>query len=716
MSVQETEYGNIDDATELLEQLSLKPPSQRKIKISNLVEHVCLIFSAEGLSNTVLSRIIDIITLPNELDQASRCKLILNLYPTDKVPSNIIFNVVSSLGHGQSKPLFTTQSALLKWLAFIYDIIEDHKAFSKVYSVLFNLLDTVAIRSHICKLLCLVTQRKHVQPFRIQLLMELNRQFGNESALIKLMQVFKGQFPDIILGPMIPGNSNIFTEKDQEWRERLFRIQKDKNVAVGFQKISSIIPSAYTANTRENSIILEDMRGFPDLVNNLENIEAPNQLVAVLGTPIIQKYLLLKPSESCFERIDNWLLAFFEEELECRIWETSRIVEMLQAILHYTQYTKILPSACLKYFDVMLTSWDGIQGRDIILNLLAYLPLDTSRSVLDSIFRRLEEAILDEGIESKLAILGFYSNLLRYWFACLLANPEKSQAAASSINAIVVHANELALTVIQANHDVPNISFALKFYETASFLAGNTRLRNKLDLIIPPLEAIYMMCFTLSISILDRVCAMLVTYKTAFQLIVDQGNSDTNITQDKIDSARLQIMRLNSCLVDLCNCFWHSKAFNTSDTNALGCLLSSQVQKTLKDYVAYLGNSFELSAMFGLSLSPVTFLMARSYLEEKEKSVNQSEKHRGVITPASLQLLQLKGGLDISWKEFRLGMLQSLEQKGVTGMPGLIYSTLKQFKPVVSRDPDVPDGEKNSVGNVVEHLFDTVHEDEKSEV
>lgn len=32
------------------------------------------------------------------------------------------------------------------------------------------------------------------------------------------------------------------------------------------------------------------------------------------------------------------------------------------------------------------------------------------------------------------------------------------------------------------------------------------------------------------------------------------------------------------------------------------------------------------------------------------------------------------------------------------------------------RDPDVPDGEKNSVGNVVEHLFDTVHEDEKSEV
>ncbi|SRR6266536_4605638 len=122
------------------------PVKQRGTKISNVVERLCSKVYEDGLSSNYLSKIIDVITLPNELDQASLRNLIKNLYPNSKVPDSIVINVVGSLGHGRSKPSYTVQAALLKWLVLIYDIIENQKVLSKLYGVFFNLLDTIATR------------------------------------------------------------------------------------------------------------------------------------------------------------------------------------------------------------------------------------------------------------------------------------------------------------------------------------------------------------------------------------------------------------------------------------------------------------------------------------------------------------------------------------------------------------------------------------------
>jgi centromere protein I len=98
------------------------------------------------LSSTSLERLIDVITLRNELDQGSLNDLIENLYPASKVLDNVVIKTVNSLGHGRLKPSYSTQAALLKWLSMIYDIIENSRILSQLYSILFNLLDTVAIR------------------------------------------------------------------------------------------------------------------------------------------------------------------------------------------------------------------------------------------------------------------------------------------------------------------------------------------------------------------------------------------------------------------------------------------------------------------------------------------------------------------------------------------------------------------------------------------
>jgi len=98
------------------------------------------------LSSASLEEIIDIITVPNHLDQASIGTLIRNLYPVGKVQDEVVIKVVGSLGHGGAKPAFTAQTALLRWLIMTYDILDNQRILSKLYSVLFNLLDTIAIR------------------------------------------------------------------------------------------------------------------------------------------------------------------------------------------------------------------------------------------------------------------------------------------------------------------------------------------------------------------------------------------------------------------------------------------------------------------------------------------------------------------------------------------------------------------------------------------
>lgn len=122
------------------------PAKSRATKLSSIVDHVCSIAFQDGLPNAPLSKLIDLTTLPNELDQGSIATLVKNLYPTSKIPDAVIVKVVGSLGHGQVKPSFSTQAALLKWLVMVYDVLENQAVLSRLYGVLFNLLDTIAIR------------------------------------------------------------------------------------------------------------------------------------------------------------------------------------------------------------------------------------------------------------------------------------------------------------------------------------------------------------------------------------------------------------------------------------------------------------------------------------------------------------------------------------------------------------------------------------------
>ena len=129
------------------------PAKFRGQKVQTLIRFICSVAFERGLTSSALTSLLDVVTLPNHLDEASTATLIKHFYPAEDcvtssngVLSGLVCKVVCSLGQGKGKPPVTTQNNLLRWLTMTYDVLGDHSILTKLYGALFNMLDLPSIR------------------------------------------------------------------------------------------------------------------------------------------------------------------------------------------------------------------------------------------------------------------------------------------------------------------------------------------------------------------------------------------------------------------------------------------------------------------------------------------------------------------------------------------------------------------------------------------
>lgn len=125
---------------------SKKPPKSRQTNVKPTVANLASVAYDKGLLPDALDELIDVVTTPNYLDQASLATIVRNLYPATRVSRDVVLRVLSCFGHGKLKASLNIQAALLRWLVLVYHALETPAVLSQAYTVLFNLLDTVAIR------------------------------------------------------------------------------------------------------------------------------------------------------------------------------------------------------------------------------------------------------------------------------------------------------------------------------------------------------------------------------------------------------------------------------------------------------------------------------------------------------------------------------------------------------------------------------------------
>lgn len=129
-----------------MEQASRSSGKQETLQAERHVKGISEYAYQNGLSALTLRQLLDTVTLPNHLSRANSINVIKSLYPANKVSSELVCLVVGSLGYGKSKPAGFIQSLLLKWIVVVYEVLEDASILSKLYGVLFNMLDLLSLR------------------------------------------------------------------------------------------------------------------------------------------------------------------------------------------------------------------------------------------------------------------------------------------------------------------------------------------------------------------------------------------------------------------------------------------------------------------------------------------------------------------------------------------------------------------------------------------
>jgi centromere protein I len=94
------------------------------------------------------------------------------------------------------------------------------------------------------------------------------------------------------------------------------------------------------AHIVKNSVTLEEIESAEHLVLSLEKIELPNQLVAVLADPLLQKFLLLRPGDDADARVNNWLKSFIKDA-NSEQGHPDDLVNILEILRSYAQCTKV---------------------------------------------------------------------------------------------------------------------------------------------------------------------------------------------------------------------------------------------------------------------------------------------------------------------------------------------------------------------------------------
>ncbi|KAL4967363.1 Mis6 domain protein [Aspergillus stella-maris] len=716
----EVRPGNLSDAIEHLEAVAFVPSRQRYTDAGQLGKQIAEFAYESGVPPAALERLLKPLTRSNHLDQGTITTLIKNLYPSERIADKLITQVVCCLGPTKNKPSPATQALLLRWLILVYDFLENRSHLSKLYAVLFNHLDMISLRKPLCHILSFITRRKHVKPFRIQSLMELvGTSGGDDRELVSLLRVFKNYYPDVIVGD--PGRKGLFFKHpDPEWTSHARQIQQLNLVraqGTTFQvvhrgltkrsKVETIVPDVQTSRVAHNRTSLEELRNVNHFIERLDKIELPNQIISALTDTLAQKYLFLAQPEIADQRLDDWLKAFLSDHLKyAQDFDgegTETLGYVLSLAVNYSRYTKTTPEAFLVFLEDYLPDWNGRNNRQPILELLEYIPIEDYDPLRIAILDPLEAAFLEDTASSKAILLDFYSALIRQWGVKLRTEPFTIEAS-QPMSRLISHAELLASSILEsppedpsdidADADYrPSILSVLEFYLTLADLFSYAHLNGNIRITVPLAPAVYSLVFHPVASVISIMNTILSYYKASFEESMVSETLQAHTPTDPLYSQQL-VGLFNGYIMDICNLVWRNRALNSEDPNAVGCLIPPATITALTQYLRDVNErarkrnrenafSYTLASVFSLSHHAALCNMSASCFAdvERENDVKDDQPRlRKPVTQKALSALEKDGGIQMTWQDFRVRMLDWMDSTGGNGVSNLMRTTMKALR------------------------------------
>ena len=295
--------------------------------------------------------------------------------------------------------------------------------------------------------------------------------------------------------------------------------------------------------------------------------------------------------------------------------------------------------------------------------------------------------MIDNTAETTAVLLGFYTDLVSHWTTQLLTLSPSGptyQAASKPFPQLINHVSLLSLRLLTSLPTHSHVSTILSYHERLANTISHAPTFPQVEILTPLSKTIYLLIFSNpSLSTLSRLCSILSTYKRTFEIAMTRPSA---MHPPIREYARDFVNRFNGFLMDICNLLWRNRAFNVSDQNALGCLMSQEaVIPELQSHSASFQPPQTLQQLFSLSINPVTCALAIVVFRELEDKAEATDersirlRHGGPVSQRSLMTLAADGGLEIGWADYRLEVLNWLGQRGVDGLGELMFCTMKHL-------------------------------------
>ncbi|KAF9926972.1 hypothetical protein BGZ67_007803 [Mortierella alpina] len=287
---------------------------------------------------------------------------------------------------------------------------------------------------------------------------------------------------------------------------------------------------------------------------------------------------------------------------------------------------------------------------------------------------------------------------LRRLFTKLAPNVDYMQ----TIRAFISHVDNISSVALEMEGDHLAVQHGvLSFFDLISSLTGTYRL--PLAVVIPDSTIVYRCFLSGSGMSVSRICGIIYQFKQAFEafeqdqqlqyelLVQSQLSNREGAVGDGGDPekqaaipapqeipgySREYVVLFNSFVMDICNFLWRSRAFNKSDKNARGFLMDQQAIGHTRQVCVDGGLSMNnmLSITHSLALSGYSARFLRS-LEERNGIPAEKRLKAPASTPALKDMVS-KGGLNMTFDEYRIQYLDHLEARGFEGISQFLFDCI----------------------------------------
>ncbi|KAJ1657889.1 hypothetical protein IWQ61_002789 [Dispira simplex] len=559
-----------------------------------------------GLSESQLTRIFTILTRTNTHPSLAQ-RLIQLAYPRSTVPLALVTTV---LGFVASSTRYGLCTQLLKWLAKAKDAVEDVEGLQVYYGVLLHYLSYETYRPYVTRLLCFLTTRRSVKPYRVRRVVALLTQLGTEPHLVELLRVYRLYCPTLVPSQWAnSAQSGRLKPLGLRWQATVLRIhsrwqpQANNSLVPGIEPGSStylkyllkvrhgtplpavshftlghVYPRPTEIHTHQTRYVLDAITNFTEFCRVIDRIELPDQLVSVLDNRFFHHLVAYTSDPNLMLRLDGWLDQYLGDLMMKLGQRADRTVELqlvLEQVWALTRIVHRLLPAVENFLASFIRVWDGQMCAGVMFKLISYKTISPFETIYVWFLKPLHQLFKVSTATWKCRLLRCYQALFCTWLRTnkgspLLRtqtwyNPLAGLDREATLNELIRHIDMLCLSALYAHPTNTAVQHVvLDHYELLSTLPETHRVRT---LPIPSYRALHMLFFSGNPATVSRVADIIANYRLLFERI----QQDPFLGDDSLEVATglsmQDLTRFNHLLFDMCQCMWTQNAFSPSLDN-----------------------------------------------------------------------------------------------------------------------------------------------------